>query len=233
MHQLGPLARGFAVALVGAATLVAPSSRVEAQAACSAGALSAYLSSAGMGCSVGNLRLRNFATNGISAFADQVQLTPFTLAGPPGYTWVGFTVRFGAQVGSFSPTNLGFSFWSEGAPLYGLMTDIEPAGSSLVRNAVRGRLIGEGGSFRTWDSTPKGDVWACGLLSGSRERCRRGVSQFTDHIVDSDQRYEIEATSIIRGGPANDYTIAVLATNATVAPEPATLLLLSSGVAGV
>lgn len=216
-----------------AAGVMVPASSAAAQPACTAGALSAYMSSAGLGCTVGNLRLRQFASSNISTFADQVMLTPFTMQGPPGYTWVGFTVKFGASVGTFSPSTLDFSFWSDGAPLHGLMADIEPSGTQVTRNAISGRVIGEGGALRVWNSTPGGDRWGCGLLGSSPESCRRGVAEYMTMLADSDGSYQVEAKSVIRGGSANDYTIAVLTTNAVAAPEPATMLLISTGLGGV
>lgn len=242
MKVRGRAARMVLLAGGGALGSLAVSHEAGAQLACSAGPLSAYLSSAGLGCTVGRLRLRNFATRGASALAaDQVTISPFTLAGPPGYTWVGFSVRFATQVGSLSRATAGLSFWSEGAPLFGLMTNIAPGGQTLMvpggttiaRNAVGGRLVGEQGVIRTWSSNPAGDVYACGRFGGGRERCIEGVSSLVGTILDTDQRYRVEATSYLRGGPTSDYTIAVLASSALVTPEPATLLLLSSGVAGV
>src|SRR5687767_8686138 len=84
------------IMVLSAATVVAVApGQASAQVACTAGPLSAYLSTAGLGCSLGGTLLTQFAGAGLAAAAtDEVFLDPFTLQGPPGFTWVGFNVRF-------------------------------------------------------------------------------------------------------------------------------------------
>lgn len=217
--------------LAGVALLAHPGG-VQAQPACSAGALSAYLSSAGIGCTIGNLRLRQFSSLGLSD-ASQVMVIPFTMQGPPGFTWAGFTVRAGDAASAFSGSPLDFSIWSVGAPLHGLLGDIRPSESSAIRSSVGARLTGDGEVFPVRSANPLGDVFGCGSLGGSGESCQWRVAQFTGLMVDSEVPYQVEANSPLRDGPAEDYVTAVLEQEALVTPEPAAVLLLSTGLIGV
>lgn len=219
---------GFgAVALIGATP-----AKANAQ-ACTAGPLSAYLASAGLGCTLGQLRFKQFNTVEFAAIADQITVTPFTMMGNPGYTWVGFTLSFNGQFVHEGLHDL--SFWSENAPLYGFLSRYNVSGTPTVPVNSLAKLIGDGGAYSVNDRYRSNGVHessAC-LVGGS---CTSGVTSISgpSALADADNRLMIE--SMLRvGGTTLPYTysVAVLTADAQVTPEPATLLLLSSGLGGV
>lgn len=215
-----------------------------AQTACRAGPLSAYLQSSGLGCTMGKIRLQQFAFQGVGAQAGNVWLNPFTLQGPPGFTWIGFHVHFSPS-SSFASSPLSLSFWANGAPLYGVMgyNAMGPGGTGTPsERGTRVTLTGDGGVRQVVDQTElmrQGNavrlLRGCGWTTGGTRTCTRGDSTVaTGLLSDADTAYSLAAQStFMAGGQPYDYSIAILADQAVVAPEPATLLLLTSGLAGV
>jgi len=218
-----------------------------AQAACRAGPLSAYLQSSGMGCRIGKARLGQFTAQGLGAGAGSVWLDPFTVQGPPGYTWVGFHVRFSSGGSLASNAPLGLSFWADGVPLHGVMgvnaLSSGSAGASMERGTTV-TLTGDGGSRQVVDRTEQlrqgGSLRllrGCGWISNGSRSCLAGDSTATGGLLrDADLRYQVAVQSMFGhgAGQPSDYTVALLVeSQAVVTPEPATLLLVGSGLAGV
>jgi len=218
-----------------------------AQAACRAGPLSAFLQSSGMGCSIGNARLGQFTAQGVGDAASSVWLDPFTVQGPPGYTWVGFHVRFSSGGSLVSKAPLGLSFWADGVPLHGVMGVNAFASGSPGASMERGTtvtLTGDGGTRQAVDRTEqlrKGNslrlLRGCGWVSGRARSCLAGDSTATGGpLADADLRYQVAVRSMYddRAGQPSDHTVALLVeSQAVVTPEPAAMLLFGSGLAGV
>lgn len=223
--------------LAGLAAALATPARSEAQ-ACTAGPLSAYLASAGLGCTVGQVRMNQFSSAALAGSASNIFVNPFTMQGPPGYTWVGFTIRFGSGLSFQKETPLDFAFMSNGAPLYGLLAQQNLIGAPTYGASLRGRLIGDGGTLRASDrinSSLVRSLQACSQLGANPAQCQNGTSEWSGPVLaDGDNNYNVDARSLLgQPGVPYDYTIAVLADQSTVAPEPATILLLSTGLGGV
>jgi len=217
-----------------------------AQTACRAGPLSAYLQSSGLGCTMGKTRLLQFTAQGAGATTSNVWLDPFTLQGPPGYTWVGFHVRFLPGPQPVSNTPMGLSFWADGVPLYGVMgyNTMATGGGATMERGTRVTLAGDGGSRQVLDKVElsrQGNLMrvlrGCGWATGSSRSCVAGDSSVVGPLLaDADLRYSIAVQSMLEagaGGQPSDYTIAILTDDAVVTPEPATMVLLASGMAAV
>jgi hypothetical protein len=225
------------MALAGLAAALATPARSEAQ-ACTAGPLSAYLASAGLGCTFGGVRMNQFSSAAFAGSASNISVNPFTMQGPPGYTWVGFSIRFGSGLSFQKESPLDFAFMSNGAPLYGLLAQQNLVGAPTYASTLRGRLTGDGGTYRGFDrinASLARNLQACGKLGSNPIQCQAGTSEWSGTMLpDGDNSYNVDATSWVgQTGVPYDYTIAVLADQSTVAPEPATILLLSTGLGGV
>lgn len=225
------------LALAGLAAAFAAPARMEAQ-ACTAGPLSAYLASAGLGCTFGQIRMNQFSSAALAGSSSNIFVNPFTMQGPPGYTWVGFTIRFGSGLSFQKEKPLDFAFWSNGAPLYGLLAQQNLVGTPTYASTLRGRLTGDGGNYRAFDRVTNSlarNLQACGKIGANPLQCQTGTSEWSGtELPDGDDRYQVDATSWVgQPGVPYDYTVAMLADQSTVAPEPATILLLSMGLGGV
>ena len=164
--------------------------------ACTPGPLSAYLASAGLGCSVGNLKFSQFAQSNLGSFASQIWVTPFTLQGPPGYTWHGFSLQFQAP-SLHNGQAATFSFMSEGSPLYGLHVTTD--GTPTVAFNTGASLTGDGGVLTARDYTRNNNNVITKLLSACHVgvSCLNGVSQWlaSTSLTDTDGIYQVAASS--------------------------------------
>ncbi len=225
------------IALAGLVTALTVPGRAEAQ-ACTAGPLSAYLASAGLGCTFGGVRMNQFASTAYAGSATNIFVNPFTMQGPPGYTWVGFSIRFGSGMSFQRDQPLDFSFWSNNSPLYGVLAHQDLVGAPTYASSLRGRLTGDAGFYRANDRINSSLVQAqqaCAKLGSNPIQCQAGVDNWSGPVLaDADNAYFVDATNFLgQPGTPYDYTIAVLADNSIVTPEPATILLLSTGLGGV
>jgi hypothetical protein len=184
-----------------------------------------------MGCTVGNLKFSQFAQANMPSLADQIWVTPFTLAGPPGYTWTGFSLQFLSPASPPGGAST-FSFMSEGSPLFGLLVqgNNDP---SVVFN-TNSSLTGDGGVFTAGDLTKNigGNITKTLKACHVGVSCLNGVSQWIASVplTDADGIYGVKTGSRWEQLGPGDYTVAVLAQDVALAPEPATLTLLATGL---
>ncbi|MGQ0766307.1 MAG: PEP-CTERM sorting domain-containing protein [Gemmatimonadota bacterium] len=222
----------FAAAV--AAIAVAPAA-ARAQAACVPGPLSAYLASAGMGCNLGNLKFSQFAQSNMPSLADQIWVTPFQLAGPPGYTWYGFSLTFMSPALPPGGGASVFSFLSEGAPLYGLY--LRGGNDPTAVFNTNSLLTGDGGAFSAGELAVNNGSSITRTLKACHVgiSCLNGVSQWIASVplTDADGIYSVATRSRWEELGPGDYTVAVLAQDVALAPEPATLTLLATGVGAI
>lgn len=228
--MLRSLSRLTVTAAAAGIMLVGPRA-AEAQPACVSGPLSAYLAAAGVGCKIGNLTMKGFAQTNMGGVLSSVIVNPFTMVGPPGFTWIGFTLGL-TGVALPSEGRVSFSFMSAGGPLFGLLAQSNILGTGALR--TDGLLTGDGGgAYSAMDRF----INAVRTLQGCEVNvsCINGQSFWTSNTAlgDADNIYDVLAKQRweLNGGP-NDLTIAVLAQN-TVTPEPASMALLSTGLTGL
>jgi hypothetical protein len=100
-------------------------------------------------------------------------------------------------------------------------------------------LNGDGGQYRSFDrallNAPFRQQFACSMFGANPEVCINGVTQVAGtELPDADDIYGVGTQSFVAaGGRPYDFTVAVLTQTSVVTPEPATLLLLSSGLGGI
>jgi hypothetical protein len=222
---------GRAIGIVG--LVMALPARGESQAACTAGPLSAYLNDAGIGCTIGGLVVNQFA-GGLTADADDITLNPFLLQGPPGFVWLGFSVLFGDQVTVAADRPFGFSFWTAGHPIFGLMAQQQLGPNANAFSALHTRVTGDGGSIRANDRyrLVNGSLVADPRACGPGSSCLPGsATWFGGPLLDCDRNYRVNISPVLGvAGSPNDYSVAVLVQTSSVTPEPATLLLVATGL---
>lgn len=220
----------LAMSAAAAGIVVVSPREVQAQPACASGLLSAYLASAGVGCKIGNLTMKGFTQTGLGSVVDQVVVTPFTMAGPPGFTWMGFSLAL-TGVNLLGQKSLSFGFMSVGEPLFGLLASSDQTHGGTLRTS--GLLTGDGGQFSALDQLANAVRSLRGCHVGVT--CVNGQSFYASNTAlgDADNIYDVLGGQRwdLNGGP-QDFTIAVLTQN-TVTPEPATLALLSTGLSGL
>lgn len=227
------------VTLLSAATLIATApGQAQAQVACTPGPLSAYLSTAGLGCNLGGTTLSQFAGTRFTASSDEVYLDPFTLQGPPGFTWLGFNVSFSPGTVVAADQLFGFSFWTGGSPIFGLdaQQQLGPGASGFT--ALRAKVTGDGGAIRAIDRYHEvngllvADHRTCGLMGFQALSCINNASTWHGvTLPDADGNYLVNVSSVLGvAGAPNNYSVAVLVQTASSTPEPATLLLLATGL---
>ncbi len=238
--MIGSFLRRPALALAASTMMVVAPAAAEAQPACATGPLAAYLASAGIGCKLGGITTRGFtAGSAFQLFANDILVKPYTMQGPPGYVWLGFNVTFGPNVNVLGETQHAFSFFSEGAPLFGLLGQLDIVGNPTRRGRTEFALDGDGGRYRSYDrallSAPYRQQFACSMFGANPEVCINGVTQFAGtELPDADDIYRVNTgTFVAAGGRPHDFTVAVLTSTSVVTPEPATLLLLSTGIGGI
>ena len=243
MRGLHRLHRSIMVFSAATVVAVAPG-QASAQVACTAGPLSAYLSTAGLGCSLGGTLLTQFAGAGLAAAAsagaaaDEIFLDPFTLQGPPGFTWVGFNVRFPAGTVYAGDRPQGFSFWTNGQPVYGVDARQQLGSDAKGFSALRTRVSGDGGAIRAIDryrdvnGALVADHRTCGLMGFQALSCIANFSTWHGaQLPDADGSYQVNVSSVLGAtGTPNNYSVAVLVQTSSATPEPATLLLVASGL---
>lgn len=238
--MIGSLLKRPTLALAASAMMVVAPAQAEAQPACATGPLAAYLASAGIGCKLGGLTTRGFAaSSSFQLFANDILVNPYTMQGPPGYTWLGFNVTFAPNVRVPGETLHAFSFFSEGSPLFGLLGQMDIVGNPTRKGRTEFALNGDGGQYRSFDraliNAPYRQQFACSMFGANPELCVNGVTQFAGtELPDADDIYSVNTGSFVAaGGRPYDFTVAVLTQTSVVTPEPATLLLLSSGLGGI
>jgi hypothetical protein len=220
---------------MGVAIIVGMPANASAAPICTAGPLSAYLNSSGVGCSIGKLKFTGFAQSSLSGVADLVRVIPYTIAGPPGFTWYGFNLLFDKSVKLPGEPGLEFSFISAGSPLYGFMIrDIKP---SKDRYKLNGALHGDGGSIIAEDRKMNVN-WVTTIVKSACKTgsvCATGTSQWSgpSSLSDGDGIYDVRTTQNWSNKTPTDYEVGVLAQDAIATPEPATLALLATGLSGL
>ncbi len=227
------------VTLLSAATLIATApAKAAAQVACTPGPLSAYLTTAGLGCSLGGTTLSQFAGTQLTASSNDVYLDPFTLQGPPGFTWLGFNVTFSPGTILAADQLFGFSFWTGGSPIFGIDARQQLGPSANGFSALRARVTGDGGAIRAIDryqdvnGSLVADHRTCGLMGFQALSCINNASTWHGvTLPDADGNYMVNVSSVLGvPGTPNNYSVAVLVQTASSTPEPATLLLLATGL---
>jgi hypothetical protein len=222
--------------VVGATAIIAA---VPAEAAasplCTTGLLSAYLNSSGVGCRIGALKFDQFAQSGLTGLEQLIRVTPWTVQGPPGFTWFGFSLRFdkGLRVKGEPPVS--FSFVSAGSPLFGLFVRNDTPRDQATN--INGKLTGDGGVMSSRDQMRLVNwIWTnqkSGCQTGYA--CANGVSEWTSAsgLQDGDGVYSVKGSEAWVGSDPPDFSIGVLAPDAMSTPEPATLTLLATGLAAL
>lgn len=189
---------------------------------------------------MGGLNLSQFSGTRFTASADEIFLDPFTLQGPPGYTWMGFNVHFSPQAVYAADRPFGFSFWTDGNPLFGIMAQ-QQLGNASGFSAVRARVTGDGGFARAIDryrdvnGVLVADHRSCGQFGAQSLHCLEQVATWQGlQLPDADGSYQVDVSPVLGvSGTPNNYTVALLVQTSSSTPEPATLLLLASGLGAV
>ncbi|MGQ0766308.1 MAG: PEP-CTERM sorting domain-containing protein [Gemmatimonadota bacterium] len=225
----------YALTFGTAAILAATPDTAAASPLCKPGLLSAYLSTSGVGCRIGAVRFTQFAQAGLAGFENLVKVTPWTVQGPPGFTWFGFSLRFDKGESVPGEPGISFSFLSSGSPLFGLFVRNDNQGPRATN--ITGKLTGDGGLISAQDRMKLVNwIWTnqkSGCQTGYA--CANGVSEWTSTtgLPDGDGVYSVFAGAKWASGEPPPLSIGILAPDAMATPEPATLTLIATGLAGL